>query len=184
MLFGRKYFPRIIEYSVISVKKSAWMQCRLSADRRVSPVISTPQWSCIYRVKCMYWTLVVAIFDAGDMTLWMERQTCIKSVSIAISCSIHRCITFSAHSLSVSLHFSRARCFLIFFSLFKWKNVTHILSLFIVTVTIMASCRCRCRRWQCCCCCCGCCRRRRLQSHAKWITFSLLSESSRFFIVH
>lgn len=131
MLFGRKYFPRIIEYSVISVKKSAWMQCRLSADRRVSPVISTPQWSCIYRVKCMYWTLVVAIFDAGDMTLWMERQTCIKSVSIAISCSIHRCITFSAHSLSVSLHFSRARCFLIFFSLFKWKKCyTHTFSVY------------------------------------------------------
>lgn len=186
MLFGRKYFPRIIEYSVISVKKSAWMQCRLSADRRVSPVISTPQWSCIYRVKCMYWTLVVAIFDAGDMTLSMERQTCIKSRSRSLALFIDALLFLLTlyHSMSLCT-FPALDVFWFSFHCSNEKNVTHILSLFIVTVTIMASCRCRCRRWQCCCCCCcGCCRCRRLQSHAKWITFSLLSESSRFFIVH
>lgn len=138
----------------------------------------------------MYLSCKMHVLNIGCCHIWCRRHDSLNGTPNMYKVSLDRDLLlyssmhffFCSFSICLSALFPRSY-FCDFLFIVQIKNVTHILSLFIVTVTIMASCRCRCRRWQCCFCCGGCCRRR-LQSHAKWITFSLLSESSRFFIVH
>lgn len=117
----------------------------------------------------MYWTLVVAIFEQATWLFEMNAKH-VKSVAIAIFSLFIAFTTSYALSLARCTFPACARApWVLWFSFHcSNKNVTHILSLFIVTVTIRASCR-RCRRRGGCCCSC-------LQSHAKWISLSLLSE--------